>query len=282
MPNGTHPAMDLGNNEAAFSDAELAQVQDIYQRVAEDYAPFDVDVTTEEPPAADIERTNVGDLVYGIRAMISPSTVALRRHLRRQLWRRRVHRRLQPLLGQGRLRRDPQSAPAGLGLPAGAGRRPEEHRRGDHPRGRPQPRPGPRRHQHRGLLRRRQFTPASGRRSWASATSTRSCSSHSATTRTPTSAARAPDRCRRTRTTSRRSTTFLRERQRNDRADEPGTSTGNAGRRARPARRTSPAARTSTTSRSVPAPAPSPSTRATRRQPEPRHRGAAGQRRPTP
>ena len=52
LPNGSHPAMDLAGNGAAFTDAELLQVQDIYQRVAEDYAPFDVDVTTEEPPAA--------------------------------------------------------------------------------------------------------------------------------------------------------------------------------------------------------------------------------------
>ena len=52
MPNGSHPAMDLAGNGASFTNAELLQVQDIYQRVAEDYAPFDVDVTTEEPPAA--------------------------------------------------------------------------------------------------------------------------------------------------------------------------------------------------------------------------------------
>jgi hypothetical protein len=77
VPNGSHPALDLGGNGAAFSDPELMQVQDIYQRVAEDYAPFDVDVTTEEPPAADLDRTNSGDQVYGVRAMISPSDTAL-------------------------------------------------------------------------------------------------------------------------------------------------------------------------------------------------------------
>ena len=77
VPNGSHPAMDLAGNGASFTDAELLQVQDIYQRVAEDYAPFDVDVTTEEPPAADIERANAGDNVYGTRALISPSATAL-------------------------------------------------------------------------------------------------------------------------------------------------------------------------------------------------------------
>ena len=77
LPNGDHPAMDLAGNGAAFSDAELLQVQDIYQRVAEDYAGFDVDVTTEEPPAADIERSNNADQVYGTRALITPSNSAM-------------------------------------------------------------------------------------------------------------------------------------------------------------------------------------------------------------
>lgn len=76
VPNGSHPPMDLGGNGAAFSDAEKLQIQDIYQRVAEDFAPFDVDVTTQEPSAAALDRTNAGDLTYGVRALISPSTSA--------------------------------------------------------------------------------------------------------------------------------------------------------------------------------------------------------------
>ena len=174
VPNGNHPAMDLAGNGATFTDAELLQVQDIYQRVAEDYAPFDVDVTTEEPPAADIDRANAGDNVYGTRALISPSTTRIEHHLQWRLRRRRVHRRLRPPHRQGRVRRDAQSAPAGLGVPAGAGQRRQEHRRGHHPRGGPQPRPRPRRHQLRWAT-----TPATtrGRRSWASPTTGRSGSS---------------------------------------------------------------------------------------------------------
>ncbi|HET9422165.1 MAG TPA: fibronectin type III domain-containing protein [Nocardioides sp.] len=76
LPAGDHPAMDLAGNGASFTDTELLQIQDIYQRVAEDYAPFDVDVTTEEPPATEIERANAGDSVYGTRALISPSASA--------------------------------------------------------------------------------------------------------------------------------------------------------------------------------------------------------------
>lgn len=38
---------DLDGNAATFSDAERTAIQTIWQRVAEDYAPFDVDVTTD-------------------------------------------------------------------------------------------------------------------------------------------------------------------------------------------------------------------------------------------
>jgi hypothetical protein len=74
VPNGTHPAWDPAGDGAAFSDPEKVDVQSIFQRVAEDYAPFDVDVTTEEPAAAAIERADAGDQVYGTRALIGPST----------------------------------------------------------------------------------------------------------------------------------------------------------------------------------------------------------------
>jgi hypothetical protein len=40
---------DLDGNPAAFSDAELANVAEIWRRIVEDYIPFDVDVTTELP-----------------------------------------------------------------------------------------------------------------------------------------------------------------------------------------------------------------------------------------
>ncbi len=40
---------DTDGNPAKFSDAEQAEIIEIWSRVAEDFAPFDVDVTTEEP-----------------------------------------------------------------------------------------------------------------------------------------------------------------------------------------------------------------------------------------
>ena len=42
---------DTDGNPAVFSDAERRVISDIWHRVAEDYAPFDIDVTTERPAA---------------------------------------------------------------------------------------------------------------------------------------------------------------------------------------------------------------------------------------
>ncbi len=72
----SHPAFDIDGNPGTFSDAERDVVQSVWQRVSEDYAPFDVDVTTEDPGQAAIERSDDTDLEYGTRALISPSSDA--------------------------------------------------------------------------------------------------------------------------------------------------------------------------------------------------------------
>jgi hypothetical protein len=48
-----------------FSDAELTEIQRAWQVVAEDYAPFDVNVTTRDPGAAAIDRTDANDQTFG-------------------------------------------------------------------------------------------------------------------------------------------------------------------------------------------------------------------------
>lgn len=63
-----------GNVNTNFSDAELQRIQYIWQRVAEDYAPFDIDVTTEEPPPDKLTRANANDDVYGTTALITNNT----------------------------------------------------------------------------------------------------------------------------------------------------------------------------------------------------------------
>jgi PKD repeat protein len=62
---------DLDGSPATFSSVELERIQYIWQRVAEDYAPFDVDVTTEEPLPDAITRSGSGDLEFGTRVVIA-------------------------------------------------------------------------------------------------------------------------------------------------------------------------------------------------------------------
>ena len=42
---------DIDNDPAGFSQPEIDNIAEIWRRIAEDFAPFDVDVTTEAPPA---------------------------------------------------------------------------------------------------------------------------------------------------------------------------------------------------------------------------------------
>lgn len=44
------PAYDTDGNYASFSAAELANIREIWARVSEDYAPFNINVTTVAPP----------------------------------------------------------------------------------------------------------------------------------------------------------------------------------------------------------------------------------------
>jgi PKD repeat protein len=65
------PAYDLDGNPSAFSNAELDRIQDIWKLVAEDYAPFDVDVTTEDPGQNAITRSSSSDDIYGTRVVMT-------------------------------------------------------------------------------------------------------------------------------------------------------------------------------------------------------------------
>lgn len=57
-----------------FTSGELANIQSVWRRVSEDYAPFNVDVTTEEPLPANLSRDSTADVNYGARAVITKST----------------------------------------------------------------------------------------------------------------------------------------------------------------------------------------------------------------
>lgn len=62
---------DIDGVPGSFSDTELQHIQYIWQRVAEDYAPFDVDVTTETPTSDRLTRTDSSDTVFGTTVLIT-------------------------------------------------------------------------------------------------------------------------------------------------------------------------------------------------------------------
>jgi len=67
-------AYDTDGSPGTFSTTEQAVVREVWARVAEDYAPFDVDVTTQDPGTAAINRSSSDDLYYGTRVVIDPTS----------------------------------------------------------------------------------------------------------------------------------------------------------------------------------------------------------------
>jgi Ca2+-binding RTX toxin-like protein len=65
------PPYSLDADYANFSDAELTNMYIAWLAVAEDFAPFDVNVSTVEPPAADLLRNSGASGRYGIRTVIT-------------------------------------------------------------------------------------------------------------------------------------------------------------------------------------------------------------------
>jgi hypothetical protein len=63
----------IDTDPTTFNQQEQDAIQYIWQRVAEDYAAFDVDVTTEEPGDDKIFRSSSSDSLYGTRVVISPT-----------------------------------------------------------------------------------------------------------------------------------------------------------------------------------------------------------------
>jgi len=66
----TTPAFSLDADTANFSASELIQIQRTWQRVVEDFAPFDVNVTTADPGVANLINSGAGDTRWGIRVVI--------------------------------------------------------------------------------------------------------------------------------------------------------------------------------------------------------------------
>ena len=64
---------DLDGSPGIFTTAERAAIFEIWQRVTEDYLPFDVNVTTADPGVEDLRRTSTVDTTFGQRVVISPT-----------------------------------------------------------------------------------------------------------------------------------------------------------------------------------------------------------------
>ena len=56
-----------------FSATEQALILEVWQRVSEDYLPFDVNVTTVDPGVEALRKTGPTDAAYGQRMVISPT-----------------------------------------------------------------------------------------------------------------------------------------------------------------------------------------------------------------
>lgn len=73
-PNGrvVAPPFDLDGKPHSFSEEEMTLIQRIWQRVAEDFAPFDVNVTTATVPRDSISRSRADDVNYGTVVLFAP------------------------------------------------------------------------------------------------------------------------------------------------------------------------------------------------------------------
>jgi len=68
----TTPPFTIDGDTSTFNDAEHAAIQTVWRRMAEDFAAYDVDVTTEDPGLENLLRTSAGDLNYGMRVIFGP------------------------------------------------------------------------------------------------------------------------------------------------------------------------------------------------------------------
>ena len=60
-------------SSTTFSNAELTVIQQAWQSASEDFLPFHVDVTTEDPGVEALRKLGSGDTEWGIRAVVSAS-----------------------------------------------------------------------------------------------------------------------------------------------------------------------------------------------------------------
>jgi hypothetical protein len=75
--NGTHIGWNSEGSADSFSPEERDWIQEVWRQVAETYAPFDVDVTTQDPGPDGWTRSSSSDTTYGTRVVITSSETAV-------------------------------------------------------------------------------------------------------------------------------------------------------------------------------------------------------------
>ena len=68
------PAYDVNGDASMFTPTELNNIIAQWKHVSEDFAPFEVDVTTEEPPLHRLEKSGGGDTQWGVRCVFTQAT----------------------------------------------------------------------------------------------------------------------------------------------------------------------------------------------------------------
>ena len=74
LPSTSVGAFSLDADRSSFNADERRLIQDVWARVAEDFAPFDVDVTTDPPAAGALTRTSSSDQTYGTSVLFAPGS----------------------------------------------------------------------------------------------------------------------------------------------------------------------------------------------------------------
>gem|GEM_PF-1705677 len=68
---GPVPGWSIDGDATSFSEVERSYIVEVWQRVAEDFSTFDVDVTTQAPPPDVLRRTSATDQRFGVRVVIA-------------------------------------------------------------------------------------------------------------------------------------------------------------------------------------------------------------------
>ena len=71
VTNINSPAYSTDADKLNFSSAELTNIERTWKRVSEDFAPFQVNVTTIAPTVDDLRNTGNGDATWGVRAVVT-------------------------------------------------------------------------------------------------------------------------------------------------------------------------------------------------------------------